>query len=340
MAAARNYYTYGGELLAMPPLTSTTLLYANTTLLRAAAVAALPRTWDDVTTACKAVTGLADGPAHGITWPNHGWIFQQALAQQGGLLADHGNGRAGRAERVDLASDEMLAFVRWWRELHRDGHYLSTGHRAFGPHTGPAWEANFQAFAEQRVAFVLGSSVEAEWMVQAGRRGGFTVAAGRMPYNGETRYAGNLIGGDALWLADGLDQATRDGALAFMQYLLTPHHAAKRHQNTWFIPITGASIDLLEAEGWFHENPHHRVAIDQLAASDGSPAARGALVGDLAGIHGVLTRAMAEVLAGEADPVRRFTQASAAAQRRLDDYNAHCLSTVPGRRGPHRFEVN
>lgn len=338
--AARNYYSYGGELLAAPPLTSTTLLYANTTLLARVGISELPRTWAEVTTASKAVVALTDGPRYGITWPNHGWIFQQAVAQQGGLLADHGNGREGRAERVDLASEQMLAFVDWWRGLHRDGLYLYTGSQAYGDNTARAWEANFRAFAEQEVAFVLSSSVEADWLVQAGRDHGFEVQAGPMPHNGEVPYAGNIVGGDALWLVDGHDEPVRDAALAFVQYLLTPRHAADRHRSTWFIPVTATSVDLLDREGWFAANPQQRVAVDQLAASDGSPAARGALLGEFGRIQGVMTHAMEDVLVADVSPLRRFRVANDQAQLLLDDYNSHCLGTAPGPRGPYRFVVD
>lgn len=46
--AARRYYTFDGEVAAMPPLTSTTLLYANTSLLKRA--------------------GLDDAPGPGPNW--------------------------------------------------------------------------------------------------------------------------------------------------------------------------------------------------------------------------------------------------------------------------------
>jgi sn-glycerol 3-phosphate transport system substrate-binding protein len=327
--AARDYYRYDGAVAAMPPLASTTLLYANTTLLAAAGVPEVPQTWAALDAAAKALAALTDGPGHAITWPNHGWLFQQSVAQQGGLLADHDNGRSGRAETVDLGSDELLAYAEWWQRLHLDGHYLYT-------YDGVAvdWDANFAAFADQRVALVLTTSVEAPRMVAAGRAGGFDVVAARMPYNGAVPYAGNVIGGDSLWLADGLDEPTQDGALAFLQYLNSPRIAADRHQATNFIPVTRPAIGLLEQEGWFEANPHLRAAVDQLDATDGSPAARGALLGEFAGIQDAMTKAMHDVLATGADPLARFTQATAEAQRLLDGYNAYCAGRRP--RGPIR----
>ncbi|MFF2040686.1 extracellular solute-binding protein [Kitasatospora sp. NPDC058170] len=330
-AAARQYYTYDGEVVAMPPLTSTTLLYANTTLLDRAGITEVPQTWAGIEAACRAVTALPDGPGHAITWPNHGWLFQQSVAQQGVLLADHDNGRSGRAETLYLDSDAMLAYVEWWRRLHRTGLYRYHASRV---NTEVDWDANFRAFADQQVAFTLTTSVEAARMAQAGRDGGFEVRACRMPYNEQVPYAGNVIGGDALWLAAGLSPEAQDGALAFMQYLNTPRRAADRHRATGFIPVTGGAIDLLDQEGWFRRNPHFRTALDQLAANDGSPAARGALLGDFAGIQDALTCAMHDVLASDADPRARFAQANAEAQQLLDHYNAAAKGQGP--RGPIR----
>ncbi|MTE22519.1 extracellular solute-binding protein [Streptomyces sp. TRM43335] len=340
VTAARDYYTFGDDgLFALPPLTSTTLLYANTTLLEAAGVDRIPRTWEEVTAACEAVARLGSGPAHGITWPNHGWLFQQAVAQQGALLADPDNGRAGRAGTVGLDSPAMLRFARWWQELHVAGHYHYTGLRSAGDDTYPAWELNHRAFAEQRVAMVLSTSVEADRMVRSGLDAGFAVEAAPMPRPGGVPYAGNVIGGDSLWLTAGLEPAALDAALAFLLTFLTPGNAATRHKTSGFVPVTESARALLEDEGWFDENPHHRVALDQLAAGDRSVAARGALLGDFVSIQDAMTAAMHDVLTAGADPAVRFGQATAEAQRLLDDYNAHCLGHAPGPRGPHRFRV-
>ena len=338
--AARAYYTVGDELLAIPPLVSTTLLYTNNSLLSKSGIREIPRTWAELTEACRTLAGQAGAAGPGVTWPNAGWIFQQAVAQQGAVLADPNNGRTDRAQQIQLDSKAMLAFVHWWQQLHHSGYYHYSGIRAVGDRTGEAWVQNYQAFAEQRVAFALSTSVEADRMVDAGREGGFDVTASPMPHNGEVPFAGNVIGGDALWLSDGLDEATRDGALAFMQYLLAPEHAATRHKTTRFMPVTRSTVDLLDSEGWFKANPQHRAALDQLEASDGSYAARGALLGDFAGLHDVLTQAMDDVLTRGADPDRRFAEASLQAQRQLDEYNADCLGERSGPAGPRRFAVN
>ncbi|MBM7774556.1 sn-glycerol 3-phosphate transport system substrate-binding protein [Actinokineospora baliensis] len=326
--AMRDYYTVGGDLMSMPSVGTTSVLYANTEQMAAAGLNGLPATWAEVDRACAALADTRPGPT--IGWANHGMFFQQALASQGGLLADNGNGRAGRATKVDLASPQMLAWVRWWRDLHTAGHYEYTG-------TIPDWQGTFQSFAEQRVGLRISSSNDVNYMVQAAAGAGFGLEVGAWPYNSAVPYAGNAIAGSSLWLADGLDEATRDGALAFLQFTHSPRKAADRHKDNSFLPLTHAAYDLLDEEGWFAAHPYHRVPSDQLATypdragSKGVwPPSEGALFGEFARAQDIMTHAMGDVLAHGADPVERFAQASADAQALLDAYNATCRSPVPG----------
>jgi sn-glycerol 3-phosphate transport system substrate-binding protein len=313
---ARHYYTFDGELTSMPRNTSTILLHANLTLLEAAGIESVPKTWDELEAAGKALLALPGGPAHAVTWPNFGWFFQQSLGQQGGLLADHDNGRTGRAGKVDLASPEMLAYVQWWRRLHESGIYRYTGKPT-------DWPGTFAAFAAQEVAFLLSSSAETGRIVQAGQDGGFRVEAGPMPYNNRAPYYGNQVAGESLWLATGLDKSTEDGALAFLQYWTNARNAANRYEHgRSFVPTTEASIAFLESEGWFERNPHLRTAIDQLRTTTDTPATRAAVFGNFSEIQNLTAAAMHDVLTSGADPALRFAEATADAQALLNAYNA------------------
>lgn len=325
---ARDFFTYNEELTSIPATVTTTLLYSNKTMLDAAGIAEPPRTWAELEDAAAAVAAAPGGPAHGaISWPTHGWLFQQALAQQDALLADHTNGRTGRAESVDLASKEMLAWADWWRRLGANGQY----------HYTDDWLTAIQAFARQEVAFTLSSSKLAHEFVRTGKDAGFDVVASRMPHNDAVPFAGNLVSGQSLWLADGLDPATRDGALAFTQFLISPRNAAAWHRAIGFLPVTRTASGLLDDEGWFDDNPHQRAAGDQLRASARTPATAGALLGDFAGIQRAMTRAMDDVLLRGADTGRRFARATDEAQRLLDEHNACCLRPLP--RTPDRLDV-
>ncbi|MGK5550594.1 extracellular solute-binding protein [Actinomadura kijaniata] len=329
--AIRDYFRYQGELLSVPRTASTMVLFANTDLLAKAGVTDLPRTWREVTAACRAVRSMPGGPAHAIAWPNFYWPFLQAAAQQGALIVNRDNGRSGRPERTDLASDAMMAFVEWWHGLHRDGHYLYTGRQGDFP-------GCFTAFENQEVAFFLSSSVDASHLLERGERHGFRVDVGPLPYNDEVPLAGNVLGGFSLWLAAGLDRARQDGALAFMQYLNRPHNVAEWARHHYRIPITRAAADVLDQDGWYRRHPHLRVAGAQLEAADGSPAALGPLLGGHAEVMAQLTDAMHDVLTGVAEPKARFLAANARAQQIIETYNAYCDG--PPRRSPSLLAVS
>ncbi|MFC0863857.1 extracellular solute-binding protein [Sphaerimonospora cavernae] len=326
----RDYYTYDGDLTSMPTVGTTSLLYANANLLRRAGISELPQTWEEVEAVCEELSRFRGGPS--ITWSNHGTFIQQALATRGGLIVDNHNGRHGRATRVDLASKEMLAWAEWWRNLHRAGHYHYTGKI-------PDWAGTLKAFADQDVVFRISSSNDVNYMFRAGEDNGFDLDVGIFPYDHRVPYVGNAVAGTSLWLANGLDEATREGALALLQFLHNPHYAAERHRANSFLPLTYSSAALLEEEGWFDRYPHHRVAYDHVMRfpagvtrerpelADRVPASEGAVFGDFAGNQDVMTRAMGDVLAHGADPLDRFTEATAEAQRLLDTYNAYALSS-------------
>lgn len=322
VAGIRAHYTVGGGLTSMPRNTSTALLFSNIDALRAAGIAEPPSTWAEVEAACAALAGRDGARRAGITWPNDGWLFQQSVAQQGGLLSDHENGRSGRSEKVHVMSPELLTYATWWRDLHRAGHYLYTYTGSFD------WWRCMEAFADGDAAMLISSSAEAGPIFRAARRAGFRVQASSMPYNERAGYAGTVIAGESLWLRNGLDEPARDGALALLQFLTNPRNAASIYDNgRAFVPTTETSIDLLASEGWFDRNPHHRPAIDQLRLSPDSPVTRGAVFGNFLPIQGAITQAMHDVLVVGADLTARFSQADAQAQQLLGEY-AHQVESA------------
>lgn len=321
LPVVRDYYSRGGELVSMPTMASTTILFANQDVLRRAGVDRVPTTWRELSAACAAVAELEDGPAHGIAWPNHGWFFQMELAAQGGLLSNSDNGRSGRSTKVTLDSPEMLDYVRWWQGLHQRGHYLYTGEpRDF-------WSA-MEAFTKQETAFVITSSATGAYLTDLATKAGFELVTGQMPCNDELPYAGRSLGGQSMFVAAGLPKEKEDGALAFTQHLLNPGHAVRRvHSGS--LPVMRPAYEEVVADGWADREPGFRSAVDQVLSSDRSPAATGALLGDINGINDELTAAMHDVLLFGADPETRFRQATEQAQAKLDRYNAACLAYPP-----------
>ncbi len=315
VSAATNYYTIDGQLYSMPWNTSSTTMFSNMGILEAAGISEPPDTWAEVEAACDAIMALPDAPSEGcITWPNHGWFFEQALGQAGADLANNDNGRSDRATEVFLNSDAAIDYIQWWSDMEDSGNYLYTG-------TQRDWDGTSAAFQAQNVAMLVYSSSDTTALTQSGVDNGFDVRSSFMPHNQDADYAGNLIGGATIWMTNGLTDAEQDGALAFLNFFSNPENAAAWHQLTGYIPITNAAGALLDSEGWYAESPNSAVASEQLNAAANTPASTGALLGDFVSIRDVVTAAVEDILVNDVDVVERMGSAQDEAQSLLDDYN-------------------
>jgi sn-glycerol 3-phosphate transport system substrate-binding protein len=319
LPAASRYYSYRGQLFAMPLSISTLQLYANMTLLKKAGVQSIPRTYAEVTAACAAIAKLNPAPAHCVGFADEAKLFQQAMTQTGTPLVNNDNGRSNRATTVDLNSPQMVAYATWWQQLNRAGYFLNTGKIE-------DWAGTFGAFATQQVAFTETSSFVVGIAEQTAKTGGFELGVGPSP-SSQASSAGTWLGGDGMYLAAGLDPATRDGALAFMQFLDNPKNGAEWQQVYGSAPVTNGVFHELKAEGFYNQNPGDLVTVQQLKATADDPGGQPALVGAFAGIQESLMRAFDDVVTNNADPVERLNRAESEAQELLTDYNAHCLVT-------------
>jgi sn-glycerol 3-phosphate transport system substrate-binding protein len=316
IAPVRAYYTLDGVFTSMPWNSSTPILYANMEMLAAAGVTELPTTWQEVEAACAAyLAAMADAQGC-ITWPNHGWFFEQWMAQRGAVLANNDNGRAERATEVLLGSEDAVAVMSWWQNMHSQGYYNYSGVQR-------DWGATEQAIETGTLPMIITSSADAVNITRIAGENNITITTGRMPYDSETGWTGNLIGGASLWLSDGLDTVVEDGALAFLQFLNNTENAAAWASTvTGYIPITTSAAALLEEQGWYDENPNFRVAFDQINDSEVTIATSGALLGTFRETRDIVTQAIEDLMLQGGDAAERMATAAADANALLADYNA------------------
>ena len=342
-----NYYTIGGKFNSMPWNASSAIMFTNTTLATAAGVEAIPATWAEMEAACATIMAAADAPEFCFTWPNHGWFFEQWLAQQNGVFANNDNGRVERATEVAFNSDAAVSLLTWLKDMKDKGYLYYSGAQG-----GDSWGTVDQAFGSQQVAYAIYSSSDTALYTNNGKENGYEVAASFLPYNqdAEGGWTGNLIGGASLWLVDGLAPEVEDGALSFLFWLNSTENAAEWHQITGYLPVRLSAVELLntnewyaaiEAAGasqvwmdnpavqeskdavWFEANPNFRVAADQLAGSQSTPATAGALMGEFPAIRNIVTAAIdAALLTDGADIKAILDQAAADANTSLGEYNA------------------
>ncbi len=314
VSAAADYYKLDDSYTSMPWNTSSAIMFMNRTLLDAAGVEGTPTTWQELEAACATFMASDAATDSCATWPNHSWFVEQDIALQGELLANNDNGRSARADEVFIDSDAMVKYVTWWKGMADQGFYTYTG-------TQRDWGGTYDLFAAQNAPFLLYSSSDTTLLTNEGIDGGFDVETAFLPHDEAATDGGALIGGATNWIINGLDEKTQDGAIAWVNFLSNPENAAAWHVETGYIPITNAAIALLEADGYFDENPNQRTAGEQLDASPDTPATSGALLGNFVAIRDVITEAIEAVLVNGDDPAERLAAAQTDAQALLDEYN-------------------
>ena len=109
----------------------------------------------------------------------------------------------------------MLAYVDWWKGLDDSGYYTYSGLQR-------DWDGTTAAYFAKEVAMIITSSSDVTLIDEGAAGAGFANVASFMPYNGDVDYVGNLIGGATIWMVDGMEQKTEDGALAFMNFFSNP----------------------------------------------------------------------------------------------------------------------
>jgi sn-glycerol 3-phosphate transport system substrate-binding protein len=310
------YYTLDGKFTSMPWNTSSAIMFSNMRYLNAAGFDAPPATWNEVEAVCEAVMALDDAPEYCFTWPNHGWFFEQWLAQQDAVFVNNGNGREERATEVAFNSEAGVAILQWLDDLYNKGYLYYSGAQG-----GDSWSTVDQAYSTQQVAMAAYSSSDTTLYTEMGVEGGFETVASFLPYNDDTGWTGNLIGGATLWLVDGLDPAVEEGALTFLLYFTNTANAADWHKITGYIAIRESSNALLESEGWFETNPNQTIAARQLSESTITPATSGALVGGFPSIRNEVTAAIDRVLLTDEDPAAVLDAAAAASNTIIEEYN-------------------
>jgi sn-glycerol 3-phosphate transport system substrate-binding protein len=309
------YYTLDGKFTSMPWNTSSAIWFSNMRYLDAAGVE-IPRTWAEVEAACEAIMALPDAPEYCFTFPNHGWFFEQWIAQQNGVYANNDNGRSARATEVLLGGEAGVAVLSWLDDMMEKGYLYYSGAQG-----GASWGTVDQAFQSQQVAMAAYSSSDTAAYTQIGIDNGFEVVASFLPYNQETGWTGNLIGGASLWLVDGLAPEVEDGALGFLLYITNTENAANWHQVTGYIAIRKSAVEMLTEQGWYDENPNFRVASDQLSQSTVTAATSGAILGAFPAIRNVVTQAVDTVLLTDQAPADVLANAIASANAILAEYN-------------------
>lgn len=270
---ALNYYVYDDMLQAVPFGMSSICLMYNVDAFEEADLATDPMeaptfTFDQVRESSQTLVD-ADATPQGVTWPVHTWWTEAWFAMQNQNFVNNDNGRSAPATEIHLDSDAAHNIYEWHQGLHQDDLYLNAGFHGWGDARS--------GFLNEQVGIHMDSSSAIASMIDGANEAGFEARVGHVPSQERDERHGLVIGGGALFVPVGIEGAELEATAEFLLWMSQPEQQARWHRGTGYYPVTQGSIDLLESEGFYEENPGFLLAFNHLIESTDSPATAGAM---------------------------------------------------------------
>lgn len=290
IGSVKGYYTSPeGDMLSMPYNSSTPVLWVNRDKLREAGIDPDVdlSTWKKVD---AVLTQLKDG---GVDCPLvtawQSWIHLENLSAYHNVpFATQENGFAGLDTELAFNGPVQAAHIAKMGEWARDGKFIYTGRRNEG---GANFRSGECALFTESSAGYGGIKAEAE----------FDFGIRPLPYwDGVDGAPQNtIIGGASLWVLAGHTDEEYKGVAEFLKFLSSPEVQAKWHQDSGYLPITGAASDLTREQGFYEENPGTDISVIQMTANEPTANSKGLRLGSFDQIRGIIDEELEAVWAGD-----------------------------------------
>ena len=312
-----NYYSVGEQQWSLPFNSSNPVMYYNKDIFEAAGLdpESPPQTYSEVLDVCETIMNSDQNLQACIGWNMHSWFVEQWVAEQGEVMANNDNGREGRATEVFLNSDAMMTVFEWWDTLAENGWYTYTGQLE-------DWNGSDAIFTGQQVAMHITSTADLRNISDTAEQNGFNLGTAFLPIPDDSERNGVVIGGASLWFTADHPQEELEAAVQFALYLVNTENGAAWHQASGYFPIRNSSIELLNEEGWFEENPNFQTAFDQLTETTTNSATAGALIGNFLEVRTIVEEAGQAVVDSGVEPSEALNEANERANAALQEFNA------------------
>jgi sn-glycerol 3-phosphate transport system substrate-binding protein len=142
------------------------------------------------------------------------------------------------------------------------------------------------------------------------------------PLPGPSGTPGALVGGAAIYLVDGPDDAKVAAAWDFLSYLISAGVQSEWAAKTGYVPIRDDALTVDPLATKYRDDPRFKVAYDQLPRSVDDLARRGPIFGAQQEVRVITAGAVAAIMGQNADVQTALSEAAAAADRAIADYNA------------------
>lgn len=256
--ALRGAVSYQGEMIALPYLNSTLVLYYNEDLLKAAGFNAPPATLDELAEYTAALTEKdASGAVtqYGFECEPKRYHVTNYIARQSpnAYFGDLKSGREGPMNKV-IAGEEgtLKAFLEGWDKLVETGGYLYKE------------ETIREEFTNQKTAMAMISSSSCRSVSEL-IGDSFQWGTAMIPAVSASDTGSSCVGGSCLVLFDRGDEARLAGAWDFMQYLSTADAQYRIATHSGYIPTNKETGNLPEMQSFWEENPQFKTAFDIIA---------------------------------------------------------------------------
>jgi sn-glycerol 3-phosphate transport system substrate-binding protein len=323
--AVRRYYTINNKMYSMPLNSSAPVMYYDKNAFKEVGLDPEnpPQTYDEVIEAArKLVKKDANGniTRSGVDFSLYGWILEQEMATQGVLYAEPDNGRgAERATRLNFNSEAGQNWLNFLKQLQDEGLGRSMG-RHSGTTAGSTLGSNF-ARGEAAITFES-IAVLRNWSSQAEKAGVVDVGVGFLPKPAGAP-GGVIIGGASVWITNEGTPEQQQAAWKFVEFVSSPESQAFFASSTGYYPTRQAAYDLPEMKEALAKYPQFQVAVDELRATQESPATAGAVFGTFAGARPLVEGAMEAYMLGTQPTAKdALDEAAATANENLEEYNS------------------
>ena len=311
-----GYYSIDDKLNSMPFNTSMPVLYYNKTLFKKAGLdpEAPPQDLAAIRTAAEKLSKKAGGPAdYGFGAAIYGWLLEQFIATDGKEYCDQGNGRDGKATKVQFDSPEAVEVVKWWQTMVKDG---------LAANTGRDTKAAQAAFKSGQLAITLESTGQLGGYSKAAKEGGWELGAANYPHINAGTEGGPIIGGASLWInGENHQDANKEAAWRFVKFLADKKSQAQWHTGTGYFPISKGALDEPVDVDYRKANPLFDVAVKQLEGTKLSKATQGCLLGVMPQARKASEDGLEAALNGT-DPQQAMTKAADSLKAQISQYNS------------------
>src|SRR6478735_8572524 len=309
-------YTVNGTLWPMPFNVSNPILYYDKNAFRAAGLdpEKPPTTLDEVKADAQKIKD--SGYQTGFGLKLNPWYLEQWSAKANTYYANNHNGRSDRASAAVFDNATGRETFAWMKDM------VDSGLARTNPDDGPNNFDNLFGIRSKVNGMTIDTSAalgQISIVLQSGEGGGVQLGVGPMPGPGGT--GGVLVGGGALYMSKKSSPEKIAATWELMKFLVRGDTQATFAAGTGYVPIAKSALDEQVLKDQWAKEPGYRVAYDQMLAGKDDEQTAGPVIGDYAGVRGVVRDAETKMLTEGTDSDAAIKQAQQDATAKIKDYN-------------------